>query len=349
MSVSALRALRTAIERRQFDPVYYLHGDDEYRKGDALNRLIAAALDASIRDLNLDLFHGADTDAERLAAALSALPMLAERRVAVVRNVGTLKKQARAVLDRHLAQPLPDTILALVSPAGEKPDAAIESRSVSLPFAPLAGEQLAAWIVNRAEQEGMALPDACARIIMQAAGDDLTQAVGELSKLASFTSGRAVTPADVEAIVGVRHGETIDDLLDAVAARNGPRAIALVAPVLAQPKSSGVQLVMFLAVQALAIAYGRERVDAGLSPSRLENEFFGLLKSGGGYPGRSWRDAAQCWAKNVARWTASDARAALTHLHAADLALKDTRVSSEEAVISSLVLALCAPSSRAAA
>jgi DNA polymerase-3 subunit delta len=160
--------------------------------------------------------------------------------------------------------------------------------------------------------------------------------------LASYTGGRPISAADVEAIVGLRRGETVADLLDAVAARDGARAVGLVVPVLAHPKTSAVPVVNNLAVQALAMSWARAARDAGLTVSRVESELFRLLKSGGAFPGRPWSDAVKCWSRNLARWSSDDLSNSLDHLLAADLALKDSRVSSEEGVVTSLVLALCA-------
>jgi DNA polymerase-3 subunit delta len=344
MSVTAQRALRSAIDGRKFDPVYYLHGDDEYRKDEAVARLIAAAVDAATRDFNLDVLRGADVDAERLGIALTSLPMLAERRVVVLRDVGALKKPARAQLDRYLRSPASETLLVLTSPAGDEPDTAIVGCTTAVPFAKLSGEKLLAWLVQHARRDGIELSGESAALIVEGAGGDLNQAAAELEKLVSYVNGRPITVSDVEAVVGVRRDATMADLLNAVAERDGARACALVEPVMAQPKTTGVQVVMYLATQAVAMAYGRAALAGGLPASRLETEFFGLLKLGRGSPGRPWGDAVKCWARNLSRWSAADLAAAIRSARAADLALKDTRVSSEEAVISSLVLALCIPS-----
>src|SRR5439155_1370868 len=82
------------------------------------------------------------------------------------------------------------------------------------------------------------------------------------------------------------------DLLDAVANRKADVALELLPHVLSQPKSSAVTIVMALATQTLAIAWGRARRDAGASLQRMENEFFALLKeTGSSYTGRSWGEA----------------------------------------------------------
>ena len=58
--------------------------------------------------------------------------------------------------------------------------------------------------------------------------------------------------AAIVAVVGVRHGEPTSDLLVAVASRDVTQAMALVGPVLALPKTSGVGLAMALATALVA-------------------------------------------------------------------------------------------------
>jgi DNA polymerase III subunit delta len=349
MSVAAQRALRLAIESGRFDPVYYVHGDDEFRKSDAVKRIVDAALDASTRDFNHDAFRGSDIDAGRLSASLTSFPVLAARRVVLVRDVNLLKKAARAELIRYLKKPASETVLVLVVQPGEKTDTEIESLSTSVAFPPLSPDKLPSWITSHARDKGVELTEGCAELIAEAVGGDLLHAVGELDKLASYANGRAIQAADVEAILGVRRGETLGDLLDAVASRDAQRAIRLVAPVLAQPKTTGVQIVMFLATQTVAMAWARAARNSGLPAQRLEQEFINLMRAGGGFPGRPWGEAAKCWARNLPKWNAQDLARGVRSIGAADVALKDTRVSSDEAVLTSLVLSLCVTSSKAEA
>jgi DNA polymerase-3 subunit delta len=55
------------------------------------------------------------------------------------------------------------------------------------------------------------------------------------------------------------------------------------------------------------------------------------------------------WTKHASRWSAADADAALSALLAADAALKETKLSSDEQLLTSLVLALCGRAVRRAA
>jgi DNA polymerase III subunit delta len=360
---SPLRVVQAAVQSRQFAPVYYLHGDDDYLKDAAVRDLIDAAIDPSTRDFNLETRRAPDLDAETVASLLSTPPMLAERRAVVLRDVTGLKKAARAQLDRYLRTPAADTLLLLVSPAGTKPDAALMGAAVSLDFAPLTPERVRRWIVHHAGTVlQVEIADDAAQLLQQAVGNDLHLLAAELDKCASFVLGAddaagagvegatAVIDSDaVSAVVGIRRGETVTDLLDAVARQDARAAVALVAHVLGQPKVTAVQVVMMLATQTFALSFGRARRDAGIPTNRLPQEFFAFLKETGGYPGRPWSEAASAWTKVTEQWSADACERALTLLLEADMALKDTTVSNAEQILMSLVLGLCATRTRRAA
>lgn len=365
---SPLRVVQAAVQSREFAPVYYLFGDDDYLKEAAVRDLLDAAIDPSTRDFNCEVRRGGDLDAETLGSLLGTPPMLAERRAVVLRDAHALKKAARQQLDKYLARPASDTLLLLVTPAGHKVDAALSKAGVALDFAPLTPERVRKWIAHHATTAlSVRVTDDAAALLQQAVGNDLHLLAAELDKCASYVlgmrdaAGSNTAPASagetaaeidadaVSAVVGIRRGETVTDLLDAVARHDAQAAVALVPHVLGQPKVTAVQVVFMLATQAFALAYGRARRDAGVPTNRLPQEFFAFLKETGGYPGRPWGEAASAWTKVTDQWSADACARALELLLEADLALKDTTVSNAEQILMSLVLGLCATRRRRAA
>lgn len=362
---SPLRIVQAAVQSRQFDPAYYLHGDDDFLKDGAIRDLLDAALDPSTRDFNFEARAAADLDAETLGSLLGTPPMLAERRAVIVRDVGALKKAARTQLDRYLQRPAADTLLLLTSPAGAKVDTGLTSLTTSLSFEPLSPERVRRWIAHHASTVlQVAIAEEAIQLLQQAVGNDLHLLAAELDKCASYVLGARANAAvadaatespvmidadAVSAVVGVRRGETVTDLLDAVARQDARAAVALVPHVLSQPKVNAVQVVMMLTTQALALSYGRARRDAGIPVGKLPNEYFAFLKETGGYPGRPWGEAASAWTKVIDHWSAAACERALQHLLDADMALKDTTVSNAEQTVMSLVLQLAAVRTRKAA
>ena len=353
---SSLRVVQAAIQSRSFAPVYYLHGDDDYLKDGAVRDLLEASIDPSTRDFNCEIRRASELDAEAVSSLLSTPPMLAEKRAVVFRDVTALKKAARQQLDMYLKRPASDTLLLLVSPAGTKVDAALAAASEVLEFAPLTPERVRRWIAHHATTVlAVNVADDAVQLLQQAVGNDLHHLASELDKCASYVLGaggdiRATIDVDiVSAVVGIRRGETVTDLLDAVARHDVAAAVTLVAHVLGQPKVTAVQVVMMLSTQAFALAYGRARRDAGIPTNRLPQEFFAFLKETGGYPGRPWSEAASAWTKVTEQWSAASCDKALALLLEADLALKETTVSNAEQILMSLVLGLCATRRRKAA
>src|SRR3712207_1223 len=197
---SPQRILRDAIRDKRFAPAYYLFGEDDFLKEHAVRQLLEAAVDLATRDFNLEVRRGAEVDAETLGSLLGTPPMMAERRVLDVRDVGALRKDARAVLDRYLKSPAPDAVVVLVAPAGAKTDRALSTRTTALEFEPLTGDRVPRWIKHHAEAElGTAITPEAVELLQSAVGSDLPQLALELDKLASYVGGNADGDADGDA------------------------------------------------------------------------------------------------------------------------------------------------------
>jgi DNA polymerase-3 subunit delta len=351
MAPSTFKAFKAALASGTFDPVYVFHGADDHLKDETVRALIARASDEATRDFNLEVLRGGELDVAALSTALEALPMLADRRVVVLRDPGAMRKAGKDRLQAYLKKPAPEVLLVLAVPATAKADAALLAGGTALEFKSLEGGDLKKWIAHEsATANGTTISDAAAARLAAYGGSDLALLAGELRKLAAFTNGATIDADAVEAVTGVRPGVTMSDLLDRVGERDTATAITMVEDVLAQPKNSGVTTVLAITSQVLAIGWGLAARARGMPAHQVEREYFGLLKeAGNAFTGRPWGEATKAWARYLPRWTAADVTRALPHLAAADSALKDTKVSSEAQIVISLLLALAPTTARRAA
>ena len=99
----------------------------------------------------------------------------------------------------------------------------------------------------------------------------------------------------------------------------------------------------------IAIAWGRARLDEGAARGRLAQDYFDLLKETGAFAGRSWGSATAVWAREAERWSMQAIDYAVDALLDADVALKESKVSSEEQILATVVLSLCAAGETTAA
>ena len=347
MSLSDERAFLNALKAKAFSNVYYFYGEDEYLKGEAVHALVESAVERATRDFNLDVRSASDLDAESIGSLLGTPPMMAERRVVVIREVANLKKDARALLERHLARtpadPVADVILVLVAQGGEKAkaDKLLERLSGAREFAPLSGDRVPNWIAHYVRKTmHAAISTEAIGLLHRAVGNDLAALAAELDKLASYAGDAEIDEAAVVAITGTRRDETLGDFLDCIASREARGALGMLSHVVSLPKVSGVSVVMALTTQTLAISHGVGLREQGASSGRIDAAFWDFIQTVRNV-WRPWGEARTAWIKSLSLWDAASVDAALEALLRADIALKETRLSSDEQILATLVLAMC--------
>ena len=347
------------VRKGAVDPVYYLHGDEDVLKDEVVREIADRVLDPGMRAFNLDQPDATALDAERLHALLNTPPMLAERRVVVLRAVSQLqrKPRVREALLRYLAAPSADTILVMVDPAPDPAKEKSRGKELAGDFPPtittvavgrLPPERVQRWIAHRAGQVGVALEDEAATHLASALDHELGPIAQELDKLAVAVSGRPVTRADVEGLIGIRHGETLQDLVAAALERRVAVAAGLVVPLLEQSAVSGVRIVTALGTALLGTALARAELDRGTPPARAEQTVFRQIMASrpAGLP--KWKDAAAQWVRWARAWRATELRNALRAALTADGTLKGPRVSAEAGIVTELVLSFAIPAREAA-
>lgn len=330
---------------------YYFHGPEDLLKDEALRAVLDRALDPALRDFNLDLRSAAQLDADSLFALCTTLPMMAERRVVVLREVEALKRKpkVRSALLEYLGRPAPDTVLVLIQSANEEnEDKDIAKAAVAVAFEPLPEDRVLRWLDRRAKGLGLELPDDAARHLVRAVGGELGSIAAELDKLTALPAGEPITVERVGELVGVHHGETVFDWRDAVLEdRPGP-ALRLLGPLLDQPGNSGVKLVTMLGTTLIGVGIARSHYDRRLRGRSLDEAVFGVIRRNRVYGLLSWGEEKGRWLRWAPSWPAPRVVDALRSILEADRALKGTTISDERGILTDVVLRM-ATSGRAAA
>ncbi len=348
MGALSFDALLRSLKQGAPDPVYYLHGDEDVLKGEAIRALVERTVDPPARDFNVDQRSAVDLDPASFHALVNTPPMLAAARMVVIRGLEQLRKAAtvRRELARYLDSPNPTTVLVLVQGAGEPPDAELAHRATTVAVDPLPPARVERWLVHRASQLGLVLAPDATELLLAAVGNDLAALAGELEKLAAATGaggaggagGGTATRDAVAALVGVRRGETVQDLVDAALERRAAAAAALVDPVLGQAGMSGVRIVTALATALVGTALARAELDRGAPQGRLESLVLSHLRAARPYGLGSWERAAASWARWAVLWSARELSGALRLALDADRALKSSTVTDERGILVQLVL-----------
>lgn len=350
MGALTFDALLRSLKQGGPDSVYYLHGDEDVLKDEAIRALLDRAVDPAARDFNVDQRAAAELDPDSFHALVNTPPMLAATRAVVIRGLEQLRKtgKVRQELVRYLESPNPTTVLVLVHGAGEPPDAELARRATVVGVEPLPPARVARWMAHRAEQLGLTLTPEAGELLLQSVGSDLTALARELEKLAPLAAGRAVTRDEVAALVGVRRGETLQDLVDAALERRPAAAARLIEAVLEQAGMSGVRVLGALGTGLIGTALARAELDRGTAPGRAAAALLGHLRAARPYGLGSWEETATRWARCATLWTAAELEVALRAARDADRALKSSTLTGDRGILEQLVLSFGAAAREAA-
>ena len=207
----------------RFAAVYFLHGEDDFQIESAVNACIRLALEPESHDFNFDLLYGNEIDGARIIQLATAFPMIAARRVVVVKNIHQLAAAGLDLLAHYCKNALPSTCLVLTAARIDARRGAwqtIIKNSISLDFKPLYDNAIPEWIRRRLKADNLSIGEEAIRMLHGAVGSNLRQINSEIEKIKlNLADRKTVEVGDVERVVGVSRQFTIFELCDAVAAQ----------------------------------------------------------------------------------------------------------------------------------
>ena len=341
MPAQSVESLFRSLNKGALAPVYYFYGQEDVLKDEAVRAILDKALDPGLRDFNFDQRSAAQLDAEEIHALCNTLPMLAERRVVLLRDVEGWKRKTRGRSEflKYLKNPSAETVVIMVQSSGEEAeDRELAAGAYAVRFDPLPPERARKWLAHRADKLGISLEPGAAEHLLRSVGSDLGALASELSKLASLPSGEPLTVERVGELVGVRQGETMWDWREAVLEEQTGRAAGLLPSVLAQAGVTGVKLVTALGTALVGLGIARSHYDRGLRGRSLEAAVLKSLLTVRPYGLLGYKEEASRWSRWAASWPTGRIRDALRAARDTDQALKNTAISDERGLLTDLVL-----------
>ncbi len=304
------RALQTyrkvfeAIRAGRLLPVYVLHGPEEHIRREIIRALLDAALPEADRAFNLDVFYGDAFDADRFDDRVSSFPMFATRRVVIVKAFDSAPVSARDRVVEAAESPRDGCILVVESDR-DRPDTARHKRlfeaarrnGVAVPCVALDPDEALQRVRARLEREGLRVEPEALERLVEAVGPELLDLANEAEKLA---------------LVAAEDGVVRVDHVRAVVGEHRVENLFAVLDRIASPRPGGI-------VEAVT-----RLIDAGEEPVFV----LAMLQ----------RRATQALQKALAAGRDGSRYASLlSHLHAADLTLKTSRVDARAVITAALV------------
>lgn len=228
--------LKKQIEKQQFSRFYFLYGEEKYLVEYYAPKLIARAAAEGPKDFNLQRFAGAELSVDDLAAAVEALPVMAERKCVAVSDLdpGSLRGSEGEKL-RELLSDLPETcVFVIYLPTlvfDEKRDQnwkkfiALAAKTGNVvPFHRRTELELEKYVCSAAQKRGCSISRRDAERMLSLCGPDLRTAQNEIEKLCAYTESGEIRPETVELLTAKNLEARVFDLSRAILSGSSDKA-----------------------------------------------------------------------------------------------------------------------------
>jgi DNA polymerase III subunit delta len=227
MNTSPIDDLERSIKQKKFSPLYYFYGDEDFLMQEMVDSIIDRAIDASSRSFNLDVINGYDADAKEIVSIASAFPMMAERRVVIVKDFDRVGN--KELLIPFFNDPLPSTVFVMIGEkkldARTKIAKAIERFAVIVDFQPLKDYKIPGWISEKVSKRGKEIAADASELLHAHVGNSLRDLHNEIEKLFIYLGEKkSIGLDDIDRVVGVSKRFNIFELQNAIGTKNISRA-----------------------------------------------------------------------------------------------------------------------------
>ena len=238
--------LLAEIDAGRLDPVYVLSSEHPILIERTVAAIREAAVPPAMRGFNYDVVEGKPSGS-RIVALAQTLPMMAARRMVLVRDLATISADEAEPLIEYFGKPSPSTVLvALASKLDKRLKLFAQLAKKGFIYELAAPRQVGPWVRAEAQAKGVKLDAAAVTRLVDAVGSDLSRLALAVEQLGLFAGDRPVTSDDVDELIADTRERSVFELTDAIGAADRPRALAAVAS-LCDQRESAVGVVVMLA------------------------------------------------------------------------------------------------------
>lgn len=238
---SQCRQIINDVKNGNFVPVYLLMGTEPYYPDLVCDEIIKYALTDSERDFNQTVFYGLDTDASTVASECRSYPMMAERRLVVLKEAQSMKTLED--LATYASDPMESTVLVILmhGASADKRRALyknVQKKGVVLISDALRDYEMPQWITSFYKSRGLDIEPAAAALLAEYAGTDMNRIMLETEKMQkNLPEGTVrVNAADIEKNVGISRQFSIFELTKALSYMKAEKALKIAAYIGNGPK-----------------------------------------------------------------------------------------------------------------
>lgn len=233
------------LKAKKLSPLYLLHGDEIYYLDKIADFIENNVLNEGEKAFNLTVFYGKDIDHKTLIEEARQFPLMAEKRLIIVKEAQEMKSLKE--LTDYAKKPVPHAIVVLVHKYKSLDKRLTVTKALSehvvFESKKLYDNQLPAWIGQYSKQKQLVISDHLCGLLAEYLGNDLTKVANEIDKLAlSNGPGAKITPEIVQDQIGISKEFNVFELQKALAEKNKAKIFLIAKYFADNPKDNPIQV-----------------------------------------------------------------------------------------------------------
>jgi len=238
------------LQKKVFQPVYLLYGEEPYYIDMISDYMIENVLDETEKAFNQVVLYGRDTSAAVLADQCKRFPMMGNFQLVALREAQDMdlkKDESQQQIISYLKNPAPSTILILgfkyKSPPIKVMNAAKkeEKRVIIFESKKKNEGELPVWISEQVKENGYAINNKACIMLIEYLGNNLEKIANELGKLyINHPKDQQITEEVIERYIGISKDYNVFELQKAIAQHNIFKVNQIILYFAANPKENSI-------------------------------------------------------------------------------------------------------------
>lgn len=213
------------LEKKIFDPVYLLMGEENYFIDKISDYIAKNALPEAEKGFNQTIFYGKDTDADTILTTVRRFPMMSAFQVVILREAQALKGIEDSLLP-YIENPLSSTIFVICYKYGtmdkrKKFTKVAAQKGVLFESKKIYENQVVSWIQNYCKDNNYQIVPQASLMLAEYLGTEISKVANELDKLMILLpDGSTIRPIDIEKNIGISKDFNVFELQNALGSRD---------------------------------------------------------------------------------------------------------------------------------
>ena len=321
-----------SLESQNFHPLYFFFGEEPYLINQAVSYLKTCSLHGGAADFNFSSYYAADADMSQVRDEVETLPMMAPRRLVILKEVQDLTDKEWTVLEPLFQEPVQSSVFILVGSKIDKRKKFFKhlyEQAQMVEFKKPFENQIPGWIRHICKGHDLSITDDAIQLLHRLVGNQLTELESEILKIKDFLGDRkAVELEDVAQCVSKKREENVFDLTASIAEGDRVESLVRLVQLLDQGQSE-IGIVALVARHLRILISIKQGMEQGISGQKLATH--------AQVPSYYLQD----YVGQAKRWSIKKLESSLIVLSETDRALKSSPLSSH-IWLENLILKTCA-------